>query len=45
VKHDTALAFALLVLVVLLLTSAAGGLVYIVAGGEVPADVEQGPID
>ena len=45
VAHDKALAFALLILVVLLLTSAAGGLVYIVAGGDVPADVEEAPID
>jgi uncharacterized membrane protein YbhN (UPF0104 family) len=45
VAHDKALAFALLVLVVLLLTSAAGGLVYIIAGGDVPADVEEAPVD
>jgi uncharacterized membrane protein YbhN (UPF0104 family) len=45
VKHDTALAFALLILVVLLLTSAAGGIVYIIAGGDVPADVEEAPVD
>jgi uncharacterized protein (TIRG00374 family) len=45
VTHDKALAFALLVLVVLLLTSAAGGIVYIVAGGDVPADVEEAPVD
>ncbi|MBI4729499.1 MAG: flippase-like domain-containing protein [Acidobacteria bacterium] len=33
--HDSALAFALLVLAVLLATSAVGGLVYVLAGGEV----------
>jgi uncharacterized protein (TIRG00374 family) len=43
--HPQALAFALLVLVVLLLTSAAGGIVYVVAGGDVPADVEEAPVD
>jgi len=43
--HPQALAFALLVLVVLLVTSAVGGIVYIVAGGDVPADVEEAPVD
>ena len=43
--HSDKLAFALLILVVLLLTSAVGGLVYIIAGGEVPADVEEAPVD
>jgi glycosyltransferase 2 family protein len=36
VSHDRALAFALVVLMVLLATSLAGGVVYIVRGGEVP---------
>lgn len=44
-RHPQALAFALLILVVLLLTSAAGGIVYVIAGGEVPADVEEAPVD
>ena len=43
--HSDKLAFALLILVVLLLTSAVGGLVYIIAGGDVPADVEEAPVD
>jgi len=44
-RHPDALAFALLVLVVLLLTSAVGGLVYVIAGGDVPVDVEEAPVD
>jgi len=45
-KHpDLRLAFALLILVVLLLTSAVGGLVYVIAGGDVPVDVEEAPVD
>ena len=45
VVHSQGLAFALLVLIVLLLTSAVGGLVYVIAGGDVPADVEEAPVD
>ena len=45
VAHSQGLAFALLVLIVLLLTSAVGGIFYVVAGGEVPADVEEAPVD
>jgi uncharacterized protein (TIRG00374 family) len=45
IVHSQGLAFALLVLIVLLLTSAVGGLVYVIAGGEVPADVEEAPVD
>jgi uncharacterized protein (TIRG00374 family) len=39
VEHATALAFALLVLAILLATSAVGGLIYVVAGGEVRVEV------
>lgn len=35
VRHDTAIAFALLVRAVLILSSAAGGVVYLILGGEV----------
>lgn len=35
ISHDHALAFALLILAALLLTSAVGGIVYVVSGGEV----------
>ncbi len=36
IPHGTALAFALLVLAILLTSSAAGGLVYVARGGEIP---------
>jgi hypothetical protein len=38
VSHSTAVAFALVVRAVLLLSSALGGLVYLVLGGEIPAE-------
>jgi glycosyltransferase 2 family protein len=51
VSHDQALAFALLVLAILLLSSLAGGIIYVLMGGEVhdlspsAAEVESAPTE
>jgi hypothetical protein len=42
VDHDLALAFALLILAALLLTSLVGGLVYVIFGGEVERPIRPG---